>query len=427
MGSSDYAEFSPKYNAPADKYVCAKCFDDYAICDFIKHNAVSNNCDYCNAKSKDEKIAASMDDVVELIYDTIKSEYRDPYGFLMHDDEEDQYFGNVIDTHELIWEVDLEIENVDLEDDIVSSCDITQWVREDYFDGSEDEQLKDAWEVFSNDIKHINRYTFLHPSLEAPEIFSINLSPIEMLDTLSKIVKENNLINTLDKGMSIYRARVSSVDDISIFDSALKLGPPPADKALAGRMNAAGIPVFYGAFDTKTAIRETYIPEMNTKKATVGEFLLLKNIKVLDLTAIPKTPSFFDEENRHSRYVLEFLHSFVSDISRPILKDGKEHVEYVPTQVFAEFLRYYITTLDDRSLHGILYPSSKDSNKKCCVLFFTREQCCDDRISDITKDDVLNPWRLKSKQEIEENLYLKLYDYNKYYVEAGTPKITSLE
>ena len=53
-----------------------------------------------------------------------------------------------------------------------------------------------------------------------------------------------------DKDSSFWRARTAhSESEIqSILESlSSQLGPPPSDKATAGRMNAEGIPVFYGA------------------------------------------------------------------------------------------------------------------------------------------------------------------------------------
>ena len=63
-----------------------------------------------------------------------------------------------------------------------------------------------------------------------------------------------------------------------------QLGPPPSDKATAGRMNAEGIPVFYGALEEETCVSEV--------RAPVGSFLvlvkfdLLNPIRVLDLNAL---------------------------------------------------------------------------------------------------------------------------------------------
>ena len=58
---------------------------------------------------------------------------------------------------------------------------------------------------------------------------------------------------------NLYGARVFE-DDVE-FDRAIRqpdreVGPPPAPKARAGRMNAAGVSVFYGANDPAVALAE---------------------------------------------------------------------------------------------------------------------------------------------------------------------------
>jgi hypothetical protein len=47
-------------------------------------------------------------------------------------------------------------------------------------------------------------------------------------------------------------------------------------------------------------------------------------------------PSLFDEQRRHLRAGLSFLHDFAADLAKPIEKDGREHIEYVPTQIVTE-------------------------------------------------------------------------------------------
>src|SRR6266436_4018705 len=60
-----------------DLAVCAKCFEDDAIKDFIRHHASEKKCSYCSRRSK-KPIAVPMNEVLELIGDGIRFEYGDP-------------------------------------------------------------------------------------------------------------------------------------------------------------------------------------------------------------------------------------------------------------------------------------------------------------------------------------------------------------
>jgi hypothetical protein len=68
----------------------------------------------------------------------------------------------------------------------------------------------------------------------------------------------------------------------------------------------------------------------------------------------------------------------VEDLSKPISKNGREHIEYVPTQVVTEYFRYTYEDLTGGSLDGIIYPSSKLSKKNACVLFYDHQQSLDE-------------------------------------------------
>ena len=68
---------------------------------------------------------------------------------------------------------------------------------------------------------------------------------------------------------------------------------------------------------------------------------------------------------------LRFLHRLADDISRPIARDDRVHIEYVPTQVVTEFLR--TTKLPEGAkLDGIRYRSSRRDGGISLVLFADR-------------------------------------------------------
>ena len=176
----------------------------------------------------------------------------------------------------------------------------------------------------------------------------------------------------------LYRVRIHNEEESP--DTASSLGTVPIDKAIySNRMSPAGIPMFYGALDPDTALKETLNRIADTDKvASIATFITLKEINVLDLTELPNVPSLFDQNNGHMRSALKFMHNFVADISKPIAKDGMEHIDYVPTQVFTEYIRYQYVTTDGDNMLGIIYPSAKQEGGKSIVLFFENQYCCDD-------------------------------------------------
>ena len=131
------------------------------------------------------------------------------------------------------------------------------------------------------------------------------------------------------------------------YTQAKELGPPPLEFAkTAGRMNAPGIVVFYGAYDKDTALAEA---TGTHDSMTVAEFETLSDLAVVDLTNLPRIPSIFERGLRDS---LLFLEHFTQEVSRPFEPDAEIHIEYTPTQVVSEFFRHRLTDRNDSSGGG---------------------------------------------------------------------------
>jgi hypothetical protein len=94
---------------------------------------------------------------------------------------------------------------------------------------------------------------------------------------------------------------------------------------------------------------------------------------LLNLTDLPPIPSLYTAAGRTpQRYDLAFLYEFATDLAQPIALDGQDHIEYVPTQVVTEYLRY----ISANAVDGILYRSARN-NRGCCVLFCDATNCID--------------------------------------------------
>lgn len=131
------------------------------------------------------------------------------------------------------------------------------------------------------------------------------------------------------------------------------LGPPPARVARAGRMNAHGVSVFYGATIPKVAIAEVRPPVGS--RVLVGPFRIIRPLRLLNLTALKelrRSGSLFDKSFSDFLERANFLRSFTDHMSIPVMPD-RETLDYLPTQAVADFL----ATDENLLLDGIIFPS----------------------------------------------------------------------
>ncbi|MCG1027611.1 RES domain-containing protein [Virgibacillus halodenitrificans] len=357
-----------------NKNVCGECIDEHYIQKFIEEKAYSSFCDYCGNEDEDGSfIAADIDEVMEFIIDHLKYEWGHPdnegVGF---DSREGGYLGvSVYDGWDFAGDIlchEAEIVNSSLIEDIRDNLADTMWCEVDPYALSQGEELFFTWKSFSNQVKYETRYVFSDSS--GIQNTEGSLEPFEIIKFIGSWVEDIGLIDELPS-QKIYRARVSSKGEV--FKSPREIGTPPRDYALnSNRMSPAGIPMFYGAIDINTALLEVNYQAGEGSVASIGEFINSSSLTVLDLTSFPKMPSIFDEKEREKRYVINFFYNFLDDFTKPISKDGKEHIDYVPTQIVTEYFRRIFSTKDDRKLDGIVYRSSKNGEKSF-VLFFENE------------------------------------------------------
>jgi hypothetical protein len=67
------------------------------------------------------------------------------------------------------------------------------------------------------------------------------------------------------------------------------------------------------------------------------------------------------------------MYAFARNLGKPIVLDGKEHIEYVPTQVITEYLRY----IPHFDVGGIMFRSAQNSGVNC-LIFTDSDGCIDD-------------------------------------------------
>jgi len=369
------------FNFVGSKYVCGNCFGDYAIREFIEENAEKRRCSYCGTSSS-KPIAAHMDRVMALIVEGIRSEWGDPDNEgIPYESAEGGYQGKVVDSYDLVTDEladELEIENDGVREDIIDSLGGRLWCQKDFWALRPGEALTFSWEQFIEQVKHHTRYVFLRVDDDSDSEWEAEtVPPSKMLDEIGRMVSELGLTQVLEPGTTLWRCRVH--DKRESFDTVEELGTVPSGEAkYSNRMSPAGIPMFYGALDELTALKETAeLREQESTVATLSPWGTLCQMKVLNLDRLPMLPSLFDESKRELRPSIQFLYSFRHDISKPIIKEGLEHVEYVPTQIVTEYFRCIYKDADGKRVAGILYPSARNPGGVACVLFIENESCCD--------------------------------------------------
>ena len=366
------------------KYVCSRCFDDPHIRDFIEWNAVSEECSFCEGKTG-APIAAELSEVAKFILEKIETEYDDATNWLPWESAEGGWQGTTYDTGELLCEIiGLNFDAEDLLNDLVDSLPDYQWCDRNPF-GKYDLDLNSEWERFSYQTKHEVRHVFFRLPTSAsadtaPEISPLwrSSQPYEVLYKIGELVNRLNLVRSYAQGQTFFRARLHRK---TRYITVNQLGPPPSQQArYSNRFSPAGIPMFYGALDEDTTIAEIYDTDKKQRRiASIGVFENIVPLRILDLTNLPPRPSIFDDLSVSERDPLRFLHEFVRKSTKSIRKDGREHVDYVPTQVVTEYFRHIFKTDDGNCLHGILYPSATGTGGVCCVLFVTSAACTEDK------------------------------------------------
>lgn len=356
-----------------ETYVCGDCIDDYAVKEFVRQQAEEFSCTYCKQRSEDSPIAAGISAVSDFMREGIETEWSHPEDEAVAWDSEDGcYVVSTVDSYDLVDRY-LALESEQLRNDLAEQLGDNDWCQRNPYRLSREEAWIFDWERFSEQLKHQTRYVFFRVQNERDEYSEGVQNPYEIMDEIANIILEIGLIRTIPSGTVITRARPHGENQQ--YSTVEDLGPPPKELAIhANRMSPSGIPMFYASDTETTALSEIE----QTGFATVAQFATQRQFNVLDLTKVPDVPSIFDPQPSYERSPLIFLHNFLADLSKSVVKDGREHIEYVPTQVFTEYFRLVFVDQEQERLKGIIYPSARNELGRSYVLFFNKDDCTQD-------------------------------------------------
>ncbi|WP_354669127.1 RES family NAD+ phosphorylase [Rhizobium sp. S163] len=221
-----------------------------------------------------------------------------------------------------------------------------------------------VWDEFVRSLKFEARLF----STKGVEQLSAILGGIERLDTPSgrSVLVEIGPGSPIKK---LFRARVFQSD--AALKAALakpdeELGPPPSHAASAGRMNARGVSVFYGATSRKTALGEVRPPVGSL--VAIARFDIVRKLRVLDFSAFEGlTPnvSLFDPAYSETVTRALFLRSLGKRLASAVMPD-EQHFDYLPTQAVADFL----ATGRLLPLDGVMFSSVQAGGKGLNVVLF---------------------------------------------------------
>lgn len=334
-----------------------------------------------------------FDDLMELISTTVEIEYEDAAESVPFESAEGGYQMTTYASHELLYELGVFSSSDKLMEDIVDGLPDYSWVERHPFSLSPYDSLAYGWERFCRLVKHETRFMFFPPR-QRDEYAHDDTRPEDMLDEVGSLVREVQCISTIRSGTTLFRVRQHGPD---VAPHGLgDLGPPPVELAkFSNRMSPAGISLLYVSLEAETASAETLDRRLRRKSlVTTGLLEPVEDLCVLDLTKMPVVPNVFDQDySREVRHGIAFMHAFTRDLTKPVLKDGAEHIDYVPSQIVTEYFRYRFVW-NERALDGILYPSAARIGGTSAVLFFGPDECMPTNVLGVPREP---PFRLVSR------------------------------
>jgi HEPN/RES N-terminal domain 1/RES domain len=353
------------FHETGDRSVCLNCILDEGLREQVAPHLTEDACTFCGREAENNRpIAARFEELMRPVMDAI---------YFFYESSEENLFGAAMLHHYSSEYVAGEICAGAVSDDVLQAIFAViiddDW-NEDPSMPRPDVYLRDAWDNFREKVKHETRFVFL----SIPEQSSSDPDEFTTSETLAKLVEiaqSRGALTDIPAGRIFYRGRMVDKPESAGYDAST-LGSPPPMIASANRMSPAGISMFYGCNDIPTVVAE--IGSHTAKSfAVIGAFETTRPLQMLDLTALSRAPNHFDPQQREHYYELLFLHEFTRDLIEPIVLDGREHIEYVPTQVVTEYTRW----LPAVAIDGILFTSAQNGGTSC-VIFCGPEGCADE-------------------------------------------------
>lgn len=297
---------------------CSQCFNSNYLNKIILSDPQKGDCDFC--ESTNESVYAPR----ELIpffrsilnqYD-VSTELGSNIEEAINEDFKDTIFNEKVKNQRnllrAIVESDYDEFRPLFENKVISKLN-----KEYHLEQAE--SIHSVWERFKDEIKNINRFHITNT--------------IDLME-LKKFFENETFLVELKKGRIFYRSRVSS----NLGFDKTQMGNPPKEKATSGRANPKGISYLYLADSVMTAMYETRVSLFDY--VTVGEFKLIDDLKILNLSSPIYDPMSWAENEEIDDYLIyvPFIKTLQKELSLPIRSADKE-IDYLPTQYLSEFIK----------------------------------------------------------------------------------------
>jgi hypothetical protein len=365
-----------------EKVICHACVKESYLSSFIKQNGASASCSFCGKMTKTISLERFAD-IIQAAFDELyvrTPEDPEGYEYAMMSDPDLRYewerSGDPIidvlqDAAEISLGIAADVQEILGERFSSRSADEvgeeTDYSEDSYYDflGANSRNLEEEWQVFESSLKTESRYFNQFGQTHLQDIFA-GIDKV-LTGAGSPILQ----VGPSHETKTFFRARLFQSDEslvTALRDIVRHLGPPPHRLARAGRMNAYGIAVFYGATDVMTALSEVRPPVGS--RVVVTTFKIIRNLRLLDLEGLSKVKvigSIFDEKHRAQLARIRFLKQLCDKMIVPVMPDD-EQSEYLITQAIADFL----SMNKQLNLDGIQYPSIQHGGSGSNVVLFQK-------------------------------------------------------
>jgi len=363
------------------RYLCYRCVDESFLSNRIRQEGQRHRCFYCKTRRQ----CFALEEVSEIVKKAFEQHYvhtpQNPDAFeasLLGDrdssfvwyrrgDPASDAIANAAQISQLAAsdvQAILEYENRNFRPG--DAEEETEFADDSHYEekAASNHAWRAEWMNFVRSLKTESRF-FSHEAASHLESVFVGIERLKSHDG-------RPIITTAGPGTKLkklYRARVfqsqSRLED-AIAHPDSHLGSPPAENASAGRMNARGISVFYGASKADAAIAEVRPPVGSY--VAVARFEIIRPVRLLDLTALNDVRdggSIFDPTMISRLERATFLRTLGELITRPVMPDD-EAFDYLPTQAIADFL----AALREPVVDGIVFPSVQAAGSALNVVLF---------------------------------------------------------
>lgn len=352
-----------------ENWICYGCVGDYYLIKKIKAEGVRHKCTYCSRRRRCFSVSQVGDLVHEIFVTRLTNEEHEDHGdpplfwvadILSIDEEEvaKAVLAYLAETHD------------DCDSGSAQYDDFTYY-RTDRPDGR---TYAKKWAALRQSLLHESRYFNPTARKLLDEMFdglNFDLTDKAPAHLPAYMVGRSivTVIGPSEQKTALYRAREARHPEQAaqfLKDPVGHLGPPPPIIARGGRMNPAGVSLFYGAFEP-----DTCVPEIRAPVGTyvvIGRFEVLRPLRLLDFVKLTEAtesiphfhPQYDDKKDRDA-----FLEAFSFEIATPVHPQD-EAFGYLPTQAVAE----YLAQREDLKLDGLIYPSTQTGSTGSNVVLF---------------------------------------------------------